>query len=51
MAQVPKRFKLWFDEELAHFGVDLTIDDVLFKFIDKTLHTLCGDGISCRGPK
>ncbi len=51
MAQVPKRFKLWFDEKLAHFGVNLTIDDVLFNCIDKTLQTLCGDDISCCGPK
>jgi hypothetical protein len=27
MAEVPKPFKLWFDEELAHFGVDFTIDE------------------------
>jgi hypothetical protein len=51
MAQVPKPFKLWFDEELAHFGVDVTIVDVLFNCIDKTLQTLSGDGISWCGPK
>jgi hypothetical protein len=39
MAQVPKHFKLWFDEELAHFGIDFTIDDVLFNCIDKTLQS------------
>jgi hypothetical protein len=45
MVQVPKPFKLWIDEKLAHFGIDVTIADVLFNHIDKTLQTLCGDGI------
>jgi uncharacterized UPF0146 family protein len=46
MVQVPKPFKLWIDEKLAHFGVDVTIVDVLFNRIDKTLQILCGDDIS-----
>jgi hypothetical protein len=51
MAQVSKPFKLWFDEELANFGVNFIIEDVLFNYIDKILQTLYGDGILCRGPK